>query len=252
MKNTLTLLLAILLISIISCSSKKTTTSTKKNKKAVKETTYIKKEILTKNEAEDLLVLREEEKIARDVYLYSYDKYNTKIFYNISLSEQQHMDKILFLLLKYGLKDPASMERGKFNNVKLQELYNKLTTQSDISLVEALKVGATIEDLDIFDIDAFMSRTNDVDITKVYKMLNCGSRNHLRAYMKQLKKNDGAYTPQFLSQEKFDKILKGSHEQCGKGNQKGQGKGKGKGQGMGKGQGGGHGQGRGRGRNNGF
>jgi hypothetical protein len=242
MKNTLILLLSILLISITSCSSKKTTTSTKKSQKTEKETTYIKKDILTKNEAEDLLVLREEEKLARDVYLYSYEKYNIKIFYNISLAEQQHMDKILFLLLKYGLKDPANMERGIFNNTKLQDLYNKLTVQSDISLIEALKVGATIEDLDIFDIDNFMSRTNDADITTAYKILNCGSRNHLRAFIKQLKKNDGTYTPQFLAQEKFNKIVKGTQEQCGKGVQKGKGKGMGKG----------HGQGRGRGRNNGF
>ncbi len=217
----------------------------------MEETTYIKKDILTQNEATDLLVLREEEKLARDVYMYAYDKYKTQIFYNISLSEQQHMDKVLFLLLKYGLKDPANAERGIYNNTKLQDLYNKLTAQVNVSLVEALKVGATIEDLDIFDIDEFMSRTNDEAITNVYKKLNCGSRNHLRAFMKQLKKNDATYTPQFLSPERFNKILKGSQEQCGK-DGKGQGKGQGKGKGMGKGHGQGGGQGRGRGRNNGF
>ncbi len=133
MKNTLKKILApIILISFTSCSSKKTTT--------IKDTTYIKKDILSQNEADDLLVLREEEKLARDVYLYSYEKYKTQNFYNISLSEQQHMDKVLFLLLKYGMKDPASMEHGKFNNPKLQNLYNKLTAQSDISLIEALKL----------------------------------------------------------------------------------------------------------------
>jgi len=234
-----------LLIIITSCSSKKTITK----ETTMEKETYIKKDILTKNEAEDLLVLREEEKLARDVYLYSYDKYNTQIFSNISSSEQRHMDKILFLLTKYGLDDPANAVRGKFNNTKLQDLYNKLTAQSDISLIEALRVGATIEDLDIFDIDTFMNRTNDTDIMAVYESLNCGSRNHLRAFMKQLKENKGTYTPQFLTQERFDKILKGSHEQCGK-KSKGQGKGhgKGKGKGMGKGQGHGNGQGRGQGR----
>lgn len=232
-----------LLIIITSCSSKKTITK----ETTMEKETYIKKDILTKNEAEDLLVLREEEKLARDVYLYSYDKYNTQIFLNISSSEQRHMDKILFLLTKYGLDNPANAERGKFNNTKLQDLYDKLTAQSDISLIEALRVGATIEDLDIFDIDSFMNRTNDTDIMAVYESLNCGSRNHLRAFMKQLKENKGTYTPQFLTQERFDKILKGSHEQCGK-KSKGQGKGHGKGKGMGKGQGHGNGQGRGQGR----
>ncbi len=231
-----------LLMIITSCSSKKATTKGA----TMEEKTYIKKDILTKNEAEDLLVLREEEKLARDVYLYSYDKYNTQIFSNISSSEQRHMDKILFLLTKYGLDDPASTIRGKFNNTKLQDLYNKLTAQSDISLIEALRVGATIEDLDIFDIDSFMNRTNDTKITAVYESLNCGSRNHLRAFMKQLKENKGTYTPQFLTPERFDKILKGSHEQCGK-KSKGKGHGKGKGKGMGQGHGKGQGRGRGRG-----
>ncbi len=93
-----------LLMIITSCSSKKTTTK----ETTMEEKTYIKKDILTKEEAEDLLVLREEEKLARDVYLYSYDKYNTQIFSNISSSEQRHMDKILFLLTKYGLDDPVN------------------------------------------------------------------------------------------------------------------------------------------------
>ncbi len=93
-----------------------------------------------------------------------------------------------------------------------------------------------------------MNRTNDPEITAVYESLNCGSRNHLRAFMKQLKANKETYTPQFLTQERFDKILKGSHEQCGK-KSKGHGKGKGKGKGKGMGKGQGHGNGQGRGRN---
>lgn len=242
MKNIPILIPLFLLISLISCSSNQATTAVE-----AKEISYMKKDILTKNEAEDLLVLREEEKLARDVYMHSYDKYKKQIFYNISLSEQQHMDKVLFLLLKYGLKDPAAIERGKFNNEKLQELYNTLTAQSDISLVEALKVGATIEDLDIFDIDAFMKRTNDVTIIDVYNKLNCGSRNHLRAYVKQIKKYNATYAPQYLSQEKFNTIIKSSQEQCGKNKEKGKGNRMGKGHGQGKGKK--KGQGRGRNRN---
>ena len=43
--------------------------------------------VLTENERNDLLYLREEEKLARDVYLNSFNKYGLKIFSNIASSE---------------------------------------------------------------------------------------------------------------------------------------------------------------------
>ena len=46
---------------------------------------------LTDEEIEDLRFLREEEKLAHDVYLYAYEKHNIMIFQNISNSEQTHM-----------------------------------------------------------------------------------------------------------------------------------------------------------------
>ena len=171
---------------------------------------------LSQQEIEDLTFLREEEKLARDVYLFSFDKYGEAIFNNISQSEQQHMDQVLLLLNTYQLSDPASTERGVFTNQVLQGLYNDLTAQSNISLVEALKVGATIEDLDINDIDDFESRTNKSDILNTYDKLNCGSRNHLRSYVSQLAVNGSSYVPQFISLDKFNEIITSANEQCGR------------------------------------
>jgi hypothetical protein len=110
---------------------------------------------LTQAEVTDLKFLREEEKLARDVYLYCYNKYQVSIFNSISQSEQTHMDSVLSLLNKYGITDSASTEIGVFNNADLQLLYTNLTNQSNTSLIEALRVGATIEDLDINDIEQF-------------------------------------------------------------------------------------------------
>ncbi|HIE45764.1 MAG TPA: DUF2202 domain-containing protein, partial [Flavobacteriaceae bacterium] len=170
---------------------------------------------LTQNEIDDLQVLREEEKLARDVYLFSYDKYGEDIFNNIASSEQKHMNKILTLLNKYNLDDPALANRGEFTNQTLQGLYDDLTAQSDISLIEALKVGATIEDLDINDIDDFISRTDNSDILAAYNKLNCGSRNHMRSYYGKLIENDITYDPQFISNNQLESIISSSNEQCG-------------------------------------
>jgi hypothetical protein len=173
------------------------------------------KEILTQQEIDDLMFLREEEKLARDVYLYSFDKYGVAIFGNISKSEQKHMDNVLILLKAYQLIDPASTERGVFTNQTLQNLYNVLIAQSAISLKDALAIGATIEDLDINDIEENIDRTIKVDILNVYDNLKCGSRNHLRNYMSQLVLNGGDYTPQYISLIEFTEIINSANERCG-------------------------------------
>ena len=170
---------------------------------------------LTKEEIKDLNYLREEEKLARDVYLYAYEKYQMRIFSNISQSEQTHMNRVLDLLTEYGFSDPASSQQGVFTNPELQSLYNSLTAQVDISLVEALKVGATIEDLDIKDIDDFIANTTKPDLLNVYNNLVCGSKNHMRAFNRQLKNKEVIYEPQYISKEELNLILSGSNGGCG-------------------------------------
>ena len=171
---------------------------------------------LTAIEKQDLLFLREEEKLARDVYLYAYDKYEHQIFYNISQSEQTHMDRVLDLLNTYGLEDPVINQRGSFSNQTLQQLYIDLTAQVDISLIEALKVGATIEDLDINDISTSKENTSQSDILQVYSNLECGSRNHMRSFTYQLEMNGINYIPQYISQEDFNAIIESDKERCGR------------------------------------
>lgn len=170
---------------------------------------------LTTNELDDLLFLREEEKLARDVYLFSFEKYNMQIFKNISNSEVQHMSNVLQLLNTYNIDDPASTEIGVFNNSVLQTIYNELIEQSSISLIEALKVGDKIEDLDIRDLALNELRTDKSDLLSIYGSLKCGSRNHLRSFHSQVLQNNGEYMPEFISQEYFDSIVTTSNEKCG-------------------------------------
>lgn len=170
---------------------------------------------LTQQEKEDILFMREEEKLARDVYLYAFDAYDLKIFYNIATrGEQTHMDKILTLINNYELNDPASPERGVFTDQELQELYNDLTEKVDLSLEDALIVGATIEDLDIRDLDDCEERTDKSDILAVYGALKCGSRNHMRSFDGQLTGLGIDYSAQFISQEEYDEIVNSASEKC--------------------------------------
>ena len=171
---------------------------------------------LTAVEQQDLSYLREEEKLARDVYLYNKELYGLNIFGNISSSEQTHMDKVLELLELEGLEDPMkSNSIGEFNNAELAVLYMELTEQSSVSIVEALKVGALIEDLDIDDIERMITHTSNETVLTLYANLVCGSKNHIRSYTRNLESNGAAYTPQFISNDYYNQILSESNAGCG-------------------------------------
>lgn len=159
-----------------------------------------------------LLFMREEEKLARDVYDYLYEKWNVIIFDNISNSEQIHMDRVLDLIEFYGLEDPALPEAGAFANGDLQNLYNDLIVIADSSLIDALTVGAIIEEVDIIDLQDYINATTDENIQCLYGNLMKGSRNHLRAYYHKLEWMGVTYTPQFLSEEEFYSIINAPHE----------------------------------------
>ncbi|MEQ1703268.1 MAG: DUF2202 domain-containing protein [Ilumatobacteraceae bacterium] len=140
---------------------------------------------LTNDEVAGLLWMREEEKLARDVYDEMAARWDLQIFENISTSEQTHMDAVLALLDRHGLADPAAgMAPGEFTNTELQALYDTLVEQGSNSATEALKVGVAIEELDIADLQA--RQTDTADIGLVYDHLETGSEHHLDAFNRQL------------------------------------------------------------------
>jgi len=170
---------------------------------------------ITPEEEEMLVFVREEEKLARDVYLMMYDQYNMQIFNKIAQSEQTHMDQVLCLLVHYGIEDPASSEIGVFNDPTLQNLYNEFIELGSSSKINALVAGASIEDLDIRDLEVFIAQTTNENIINVFGNLCCGSRNHMRAFSGQLAKRGVTYTPQYISQDYYDWIISTEKEDCG-------------------------------------
>jgi hypothetical protein len=184
------------------------TTASTDNRGLTEQINALPMEPLSLQEEESLLFMREEEKLARDVYLYLYDIWADHIFLNISDSEQQHTDAVLGLIEKYNLPDPAAGKaEGEFDNLNLQGLYDLLTAQGTASLIDALIVGATIEDLDISDLNSQLLFIDNADITLVYESLLKGSRNHLRAFTGRLTDLGFDYVPVYISQEDYDAIV---------------------------------------------
>ncbi len=168
---------------------------------------------LNENEKQGLIQMREEEKLARDVYQYLYEKWQQPIFNNIARSEQTHTDAVKELLERYKIDDPVKNDSpGVFTSTEMQKLYEELTSAGSQSLAEALKVGATVEDLNIKDLEKFLAQTDNTDIQTVYQNLMKGSRNHLRAFVRNLKQQGIDYRPQYISSEEYEKIISGETE----------------------------------------
>ena len=162
---------------------------------------------LSEAEAATLQFMREEEKLARDVYLAMYDKWRSTIFENIAESEQRHMDAIKTLLDKYEIKDPASSELGVFNDPDLQALYGELIDRGLLSELDAFMVGALIEEVDIEDLDIAIDETDKTDLEAVYGNLLGGSINHLKAFVAHIEALGITYEAQHLSQVEVDALL---------------------------------------------
>ncbi|MDZ4204646.1 MAG: DUF2202 domain-containing protein, partial [Bacteroidales bacterium] len=165
-------------------------------------------------EIELLQFVREEELLARDVYLAMYALYKIPVFRNISNSETIHTTAIKALLEKYTLADPASdHQAGVFVNSTIQQLYDDLVAQGSVSSDNAMIVGANIEDWDIADlVDHLENNVTNQDIRYILTQLYRGSRNHLRAFHAHLTFRGINYAPQYISQELYNQIVNSGWE----------------------------------------
>jgi hypothetical protein len=140
-------------------------------------------------EIADLRYMREEEKLARDVYAALYARYGDagRVFGAITKSESRHTLAVRRLLTAHKVTDPvASDVPGVFKDRDLQKLYADLVAQGETSLRAALRVGVAVEELDIDDLKACIARTSHADIERVYTNLQRASSNHLRAFQRHL------------------------------------------------------------------
>ena len=160
-------------------------------------------------ETEGILFMREEEKMARDVYLTMYDKYPLPVFHNIPKSESAHMGAIKVLIDKYELEDPVGENIiGVFANSDIQNLYDDLVSKGSVSEIEALKVGALIEETDILDLDTHITEIDENnDILTIYTNLRKGSTHHLKAFVWNLKMRGIEYTPQLMDIKDYNDIM---------------------------------------------
>lgn len=190
---------------------------------------------LDNNEIAHLTFMREEEKLARDVFLTFAEMYPDQVvFANIATtSEQTHTDTVRDKLLQYDLSDPNPDANefpaciGSYTGEEwgwyFDEKYHQLVAMGSNSELDALYVGALIEELDMHDIadcpavmveagyndPCGLRYTDESDLINMYRSLIDGSESHLRAYVGQIEAIIGAgnYRAQYLTQDEVDDIL---------------------------------------------
>jgi len=142
---------------------------------------------LTEAEENHILYMREEEKLARDVYLTLYELWGAEIFANISESEQRHMDALKNLVTRHELIDTGTNDAvGEFANPDFADLYDQLVMDGSESLEAALGRGVYIEDLDITDLERALKETSMRAVERVFQNLLNGSYNHLDPFQEAL------------------------------------------------------------------
>ena len=177
--------------------------------------------------------MREEEKLARDVYMKLGGMYpDHPIFGKIDDSEQTHTDAVKAMIEKYGLEDPNTNDNvgvytGEDYGWYFTEKFNLLVERASLSELEALYVGAFIEELDMMDINQCPQvivdtenginditecgkiYTDNADVSNLYASLLDGSDSHLEGYVRNIEKyiGEGNYQAQVLTQEEVDEIL---------------------------------------------
>lgn len=192
---------------------------------------------LGSGEEAHLIFMREEEKLARDVYLALSEAFpEENIFIRIAESEQNHTNIVLDTLEFYNIDDPdpdtndLPGSTGDFTGADygdfFDDTYAFLVGWGSESLLDALYVGAYIVELNMHNIvdcphviietdpaveagECGLEFTDTPRLQNVYTNLLEGSKDHFRSFVQNIEVSigDGEYQAQVLSQEEVDNIL---------------------------------------------
>lgn len=133
---------------------------------------------------QSLQAMREEERMARDLYRAFAAKYDGALpFSNIATSEQRHFDAVGVLLDRYDVADPAAGKgAGSYANAEVQKLYDAWLAEGNGSLAKAFAVGVKLETADIGDLKDAINAVSAADVKQVYTRLLNASEHHLAAF----------------------------------------------------------------------
>lgn len=163
---------------------------------------------LTESEAEGIKLIIEENKLARDLYIEFYEMWEYDTFNKVSISDALYMDKTKVALERFKINDPVENDdKGVYESLYITKLYRDLLKKGKSDPFEAMRIGTTLEEMHIKDLNDLLENTSNDDLIELYTELKLGAISHIRAFYNLLKKNGLSYEAQFLSNEELRAIL---------------------------------------------
>ncbi len=163
--------------------------------------------ILSASAEEALLFQIDEERMAGELYRAFGKQWSARPFKNIPRAEDRHHALLLGLAARAGLSPVGATTAGRFEMAAVQTRYDNLLASGEASLISAFKAGALLEEQDIADLQTLVAATDNEDLKSVATILEAGSRNHLRAFVRNLRSRGIEYAPQILPEDEFDRII---------------------------------------------
>jgi len=161
---------------------------------------------LTADEIEFIYAVREDEKVARDLYFSFFGTFGLKPFENIGKAEDNHIKATEKLFDYYEIDYPALSENGKFENAIRQKLFDSLLLKGTPEL-EAFKVMAMLEESNIVEYGEVLKTIANPNIKIVIENLARASANHFKAAIRQITALGGTYTPALMTQEQYRAVI---------------------------------------------
>ncbi|NTV17903.1 MAG: DUF2202 domain-containing protein [Bacteroidales bacterium] len=161
---------------------------------------------LTADEIEFIYAVREDEKVARDLYFSFFGTFGLKPFENIGKAEDNHIKATEKLFDYYEIDYPALSENGKFENAIRQKLFDSLLLKGTPEL-EAFKVMAMLEESNIVEYGEVLKTIANPNIKIVIENLARASANHFKAAIRQITALGGTYTPALMTQEQYKAVI---------------------------------------------
>jgi len=169
-------------------------------------------EVLTFKEETGIKSIKQAEKLLVDFHDVMSEKWSNPSFLQLYKSEKTHYNAASLLLNKYELTDPVQgLTSGEFSRPEMTKYYHDLVNQGSLSLDETYRMTGEIHETNITIIKNQLTNiTNNTDTRLFYKNLLAAKKNHFRIVVQSLEKSGIQYIPQVMSQDEYQKIMRGS------------------------------------------
>ena len=143
-----------------------------------------------------------DEGLAASIYRELGEHFPLHPFQNIPRAEDTHATALRALLKSAGVDVSSPAPSAKTTPMRAE-----LIARGTTSEIDALQVGALIEERDITDLRKLATAISEPAAVSLIQQLESGSRHHLNAFVRNLRRRGVDYTPQVLTQTDFDAII---------------------------------------------